>query len=54
MTGERKYREEVHQVSCRDKTVTIRNLIPVYTAQERKKVKAGINQTLYGVFSKYR
>lgn len=54
MINGRTYREESHQVSCRGKTVTIRNLTPVYTAQDREKVKAGINQTLYGVFSKYR
>ncbi len=54
MTNGRKCQEEVHRVSCRGKIVTVRNLTPVYTAQEREKVKAGINRTLYGVFSKYR
>ena len=54
MTDERKYCEEVHRVTCRGKSVTVRNLTPVYTEQERKKVISGINQMLYGVFSKYR
>ena len=54
MTSGKKYREEVHCIACRGKSVAVRNLTPVYTAQERKKIKAGINQTLYKVFSKYR
>lgn len=54
MTNGRKYREEVHCVTCRGKPITIRNLTPVYTAQEKEKAKSGINQTLYGAFSKYR
>lgn len=49
-----KYIEKVQQVTCRGKAVTIRNLTPVYTVQERETVKSGINRILYGVFSKYR
>ncbi len=53
MTNGREYREEVHRVTCRSKPVTIRNLTPVFTAQEKTKVKSEINQTLYEIFSKY-
>jgi hypothetical protein len=54
MTGSKKYNEEIHHVTCKGKAVTIRNLTPDYTAQERNKVKKEISKTLYGVFSKYR
>lgn len=53
MINSRKYTEESHQVYCKGKTVTIRNLTPVYTVQEQEKVKSEINHTLYGIFSKY-
>lgn len=52
MTNGRKYQESVQQVTCGEKIVTIRNWTPIFTAQEREKVKSEINRTLYEVFSK--
>ncbi|MCI1965665.1 MAG: hypothetical protein LKJ17_05990 [Oscillospiraceae bacterium] len=53
MTDEKNYCEEIHPVSCAGTLVTVRNLTPVYSAQERQKIREEINQTLYEVFSKY-
>ncbi|WP_164997203.1 hypothetical protein [Clostridium minihomine] len=52
MTNGPTYEETVQQVTCGEKIVTIRNWTPVFTAQEREKVKSDINRTLYEVFSK--
>lgn len=54
MQSEKNTQEEVHSVSCKDKTVTIQNFTPVYTAEEQNKVEAEISNTLYEIFSKYK
>lgn len=51
MKKEIHYQEDVQQITCKEKHVTIHNFTPIYTAQEQKKVKDEINQTLYQVFS---
>jgi hypothetical protein len=53
MQSGKTYREEVHTVTCKGKTVTIRNFTPEDTGEQRERIKKEISETLYEIFSKY-
>lgn len=48
------YRKETQSAPFQGKTITVENLTPVFTPEQRQKRKQEIEQRLYGVFSKYR
>ena len=48
-----KYQSEVKTAAFGERTITIKNLTPVLPPKEREKRKQEIEQSLFGVFSKY-
>ena len=48
-----KYKEEKSTVFIRDKEYTVINLTPIYTKEERQKVREEIESKLFEVFRKY-
>ncbi len=48
-----KYKEEKSTVFIGDKEYTVINLTPIYTKEERQKVREEIESKLFEVFRKY-
>lgn len=47
------YKQEIKEIKSHNKTITLTNLTPVLTHNERNEIKRKIKQQLYDVFCKY-
>lgn len=53
MQTQPKYQSEVKTVVMGERTITIKNLTPIFPPKEREQRKREVEQKLFDVFSKY-
>ena len=53
MQAQVKYESEIKTAVLGDRTITVKNLTPVFSPQEREKRRREVEQQLFDVFRKY-